>query len=216
MKRIVFLAIIIAVVACGGDNGSNAKLVAPAVDSLTPRRGTVGTLVQIHGTSFENGAVRVYFNGLQSPTVDRQGLSIFAVAPEGLTAGTTYDVRIVNPSGGSDTLQAAFQAVPPTVARVNGVTKPTGLIGMTVLIEGDAFGDHRHGKVFFEGSGGVPIQAVIADTANDWTNNYIVTTVPSGTANISEITVQTATGTSATRMCMPSSSRTHAAAAASA
>jgi hypothetical protein len=197
MKRIAFLAIIVTVVACGGDNGSNAKLIPPAVDSLTPRRGTVGTLVQIHGTSFENGTVRVYFNGLQSPTVDRQGLSIFAVAPEGLTAGTTYDVRIVNPSGGSDTLQAAFQAVPPTVARVNGVTKPTGLIGMTVLIEGDAFGDHRHGKVFFEGSGGVPIQAVIADTANDWTNNYIVTTVPSGTANSSEITVQTATGTSA-------------------
>jgi hypothetical protein len=197
MKRIVSLAIIVAVIACGGDSGSNAKLTPPAVDSITPRRGTVGTLVQIHGTSFENGTLRVYFNGLQSPTVERQGLSIFAVAPEGLTVGTTYDVRIVNPSGGSDTLQAAFQAVPPTVARVNGVTKPTGLIGMTVLIEGDAFGDHRHGKVFFEGSGGAPIQAVIADTANDWTNNYIVTTVPSGTANSSEITVQTATGTSA-------------------
>jgi hypothetical protein len=197
MKRVFSLAALVAAVACGGDSGSNAKLTPPAVDSITPRRGTVGTLVQIHGTSFENGTVRVYFNGLQSPNVERQGLAIFAVAPEGLTAGTTYDVRIVNPSGGSDTLPAAFQAVPPTVARVNGVTKPTGLVGMTVLIEGDAFGDHRHGKVYFQGSGGIPIQAAIADTANDWTNSYIVTTVPSGTANSSQITVQTATGTSA-------------------
>jgi hypothetical protein len=197
MKRVLSLVAMFAAVACGGDSGSNAKLVDPAVDSITPRRGTVGTLVQVHGTSFENGTVRVYFNGLQSPKVERQGASIFAVAPEGLTSGSTYDLRIVNPSGGSDTLQAAFQAVPPTVSRVNGVTKPTGLVGMTVLIEGDAFGDHRHGKVYFEGSGGAPIQAVIADTVNDWTNNYIVTTVPSGTANSSEITVQTATGTSA-------------------
>jgi hypothetical protein len=120
---------------------------------------------------------------------------LYATAPEGLALGTTYDVRVVNRDGGADTLVAAFQAVAPTVTRVNGVTKPTGLIGMTVLIEGDAFGDARHGKVYFAGSGGTPIQAVIADSANDWTNNYIVTTVPSGTPNTSGITVQTATGT---------------------
>ena len=112
--------------------------------------------------------------------------------------GTTYDVRAVNRDGGADTLPAAFQAVSPSVSRVNGVTKPTGLIGMTVLIEGDAFGDYHHGKVFFAGSGGTPIQAIIADTLNDWTNNYVVTTVPAGTSNASQITVQTATGTSST------------------
>jgi hypothetical protein len=133
---------------------------------------------------------------LQSPKVERQGNALFATAPEGLALGTTYDVRLVNPSGGADTLLAAFQAVAPTVGRVNGVTKPSGLIGMTVLIEGDAFGDHRHGKVYFTATNGSRIQSNIADTTTDWTNTYIVTSVPNGTANDSRITVETATGTS--------------------
>jgi hypothetical protein len=67
---------------------------------------------------------------------------------------------------------------------------------MTVLIEGSAFGDYQHGKVFFAGSGGAKIQAAIADTVNDWAGSFIVTTVPAGTANASQITVQTAAGTS--------------------
>lgn len=67
---------------------------------------------------------------------------------------------------------------------------------MTVLIEGTSFGDYHHGKVFFAGPSGAPIQAAIADTVNDWTGTFIVTTVPAGTANASQITVQTASGTS--------------------
>jgi hypothetical protein len=149
----------------------------------------------MNGTLFAADSVRVFFGSFGSPLVERQNGVLYATAPEGLVAGTSYDVRLVNRNGGADTLLAAFQAVGPTVMRVNGVTKPTGLVGMTVLIEGDAFGDARHGKVFFTGTGGSPIQAVIADSANDWTNNYIVTTVPSGVPNTSGITVQTATGT---------------------
>src|SRR6185503_15192918 len=57
-----------------------------------------------------------------------------------------------------------------------------------------AFGDAKHGKVFFTGSGGTPIQATIADSINDWTDSYIVTSVPNGVPNTSGITVQTATG----------------------
>ena len=192
-----FLAItsVIALAACGGDKGTAPNVVPPGVDSINPTRGTVGTIVRVMGTGFGDSA-RVLFNGLQSPSVTRQGAQLFVVAPDGLVRGTTYDVRVVNADGGADSLPASFQAVAPAVARVNGVTKPSGLVGMTVLIEGDAFGDARHGKVFFAGSGGAPIQATIADTANDWTNNYVVTTVPAGTTNASQITVQTATGTS--------------------
>jgi hypothetical protein len=200
MKRILLVGPLLAaaVLACGGGDGGSAPVVTtPVLDSITPKRGTVGTIVQVHGSSFEAGAVRAWFNGLQSPKVERVGTSLYVTAPEGLTLGTTYDIRLVNPSGGTDTLAGAFQAVAPTVARVNGVTRPSGLIGMTVLIEGDAFGDHRHGKVYFAGSGGTRIQATIADTANDWTNSYIVTTVPGGTPTNSQITVETATGTSA-------------------
>ncbi len=199
MKRVLwFLLLVPVAVACsGGDGGSAPKLTPPVLDSISPRRGTVGTLVKVYGNSFEAGSLRVYFNGLLAPKVERQGTALYVTAPEGLTLGTIYDLRLVNPSGGSDTLASAFQAVGPTVGRVNGVTKPSGLIGMTVLIEGDAFGDHRHGKVYFTGSDGGRIQATIADTTNDWTNNYIVTTVPTGTPTSSRITVETATGSSA-------------------
>jgi len=197
MRRILSIVITIAALtACGGSDKATAPhIVPPIADSINPSRGTVGTIVRLMGSAFADSA-RVFFNGLQSPKVERQGNQLFVTAPEGLAHGTTYDLRVVNRDGGADTLLAAFQAVSPTVARVNGVTKPTGLIGMTVLIEGDAFGDYRHGKVFFAGSGGTPIQATIADTLNDWTNNYVVTTVPTGTSNTSQITVQTATGTS--------------------
>jgi hypothetical protein len=197
MRRILSIAITIATLAAcgGGDKAIAPHIVPPVADSINPTRGTVGTVVRLIGSAFTDSA-RVFFNGLPSPRVERQGNQLFVTAPEGLVRGTTYDLRVVNRDGGADTLAAAFLAVSPSVARVNGVTKPTGLIGMTVLIEGDAFGDARHGKVFFAGSGGTPIQATIADSLNDWTNNYVVTTVPAGTPNASQITVQTATGTS--------------------
>jgi hypothetical protein len=187
---------VVVLTACGGGDKSTApNVVPPVADSINPARGTVGTIVRVMGTGFADSA-RVFFNGLLSPKVERQGTQLFATVPEGVVRGTTYDLRVVNRDGGVDTLLAAFQAVSPTVARVNGVTKPTGLIGMTVLIEGDAFGDYHHGKIYFTGSGGTPIQAVVADTLNDWTNNYVVTTVPAGTPTSSQITVVTATGTS--------------------
>jgi hypothetical protein len=196
MKRLLLTLSVVASAACGGDSTAPA-VVPPVLDSLSPSRGTVGTIVRLNGSAFATDSVHVFFGSLKSPHVDRQGGALFATAPEGLVLGTSYDVRAVNRGGGADTLAGAFQAVAPVVTRVNGVTKPTGLIGMTVLIEGDAFGDAAHGKVFFAGSGGTPIQAVIADTANDWTNNFIVTTVPQGIPNESRITVQTALGTTA-------------------
>lgn len=204
MRRTCILTILTAALgtatfgACSSDKSTGPTLAPPVIDSISPARGTVGTVVRINGTALASDTMRVFFNALPSPKVERQNGVLFAAAPEGLVLGTTYDLRVVNRENTADTLPAAFEAVVPTVSRVNGVTKPTGLIGMTVLIEGDAFGDAAHGKVFFAGAGGTPIQAAIADTANDWTNNYIVTTVPNGTANTSQITVQTAMGTSQT------------------
>jgi hypothetical protein len=196
LRRFVSIAVMtIALAACGGDKAVAPPVVPPVADSINPSRGTVGTVIRLMGNAFGD-SVHVFFNGLPSPKVERQGSQLYVTAPEGLVRGTTYDLRVVNRDGGADTLTAAFQAVAPTVARVNGVTKPTGLIGMTVLIEGDAFGDARHGKVYFVGTGGSQVQATIADSLNDWTNNFVVTSVPAGSPATSQIIVQTATGTS--------------------
>src|SRR5690348_13429847 len=85
---------------------------------------------------------------------------------------------------------------PPSLSVVNGVPHPTGLVGMTVAIQGANFGDAAHGKVFFTPTGGTPIQATIVNAATDWTDAVIVTTVPAGVTGNAAIPVQTAAGTS--------------------
>ncbi|HET9012126.1 MAG TPA: hypothetical protein VFN38_09955 [Gemmatimonadaceae bacterium] len=84
---------------------------------------------------------------------------------------------------------------PPSLTVVNGVPHPTGLVGMTVAIQGVNLGDAANGKVFFTPTGGTPIQATIANAA-DWSDAFVVTTVPAGITADANITVQTAVGTS--------------------
>lgn len=197
-RHLLPIAVIIVALsaACGsGDKTAGPKL-QPTIDSIAPRQGTVGTEVMIAGRYLASGA-KVYFGTHLSPSVQLQNGALFAAAPDSITAGTSYDVKVVNSDGGTASLVGAFQVVAPTLTRVDGATKPSGLAGMTILIEGSALGDAKHGKVFFTNSGSSsPIQAVIADSVNDWTDSFIVTTVPQGVTSTSEITVQTATGTS--------------------
>jgi hypothetical protein len=82
----------------------------------------------------------------------------------------------------------------PVITQVNGVTEPVGLIGMTVMIEGSSLGDSARGKVYFRGAGGARIQAAAAHA--DWTNTFIITTVPQGTADSSKVWVETTGGVS--------------------
>ena len=83
---------------------------------------------------------------------------------------------------------------PPTVSLLNGVTKATGLVGMTVVIEGNNFATPDQGAVYFTATDGTPIQATV--NSSDWANTYIVTTVPQGVANNSVVWVKTQAGTS--------------------
>lgn len=169
----------------------------PALQSATPDRGTVGTEVRIDGSGFAADSVTVYFGDLPVARVEQEGGALFAFVPEGVELGTSYDIRVVNRARAADTLFAAFSAVAPSVARVNGATRPTGLVGMTVIVEGDAYADVVGvGKVFFRGSAGEEIEAAVVDSLQDWTNGFIVTTVPQGVADTSQIWVRTATGES--------------------
>src|ERR687883_197173 len=112
MKRVLSCAAAVIVAACGSDKSTGPKQVTPpVVDSISPKVGTVGTEVRVYGRAFAADSVAVYFNALRSPRVQQQNGSVFAVAPEGLQAGATYDIRVVNRNGGADTLAAAFQAV---------------------------------------------------------------------------------------------------------
>jgi len=123
------------------------------------------------------------------------GTELFAFAPEGLVAGETYDVKVRNEDGTRDELPAAFTAVAPELDFVNAATKPSGNVGSTVILEGDAFGDLQgSGAVRFSDGVGGTVEAPIAGL-DDWTNAFIVATVPSG-AQSGPVFVTTATGES--------------------
>lgn len=83
---------------------------------------------------------------------------------------------------------------PPVVASVNGATLPSGPVGSTVIIEGRNFGSTQgSGSVLFTSDAGT-VEAIVAG-ADDWTDGFIVTTVPTGAAT-GALVVETSGGTS--------------------
>jgi hypothetical protein len=193
----VALAALMAVVgACGGD-GTGPDGPAPTVSGVSPAVGTVGTEVRIVGTNFRSGAT-VLLGTLVVSSVDVAGATeVFAFVPPGVAVGVTYDVTVRNADGTEFTVPAAFTAVSPILDFVNSATKPSGNTGSTVIIEGNAFGDLQGtGQMLFsDGLGGTLAAAIAAP--EDWTNSFIVTTVPAGTAS-GPVLVETATGQSNT------------------
>lgn len=202
----LFLLLLTGSVAACGDDESSTEVEppeTPVVSTVSPSQGAPGTEVRIDGSGF-GPVTTVFFDDLESPRVQVESGALFALAPAGLTEGTVYDVRVVNANDGgerADTVPALFTAVAPGAIRVNGVTVPRGLVGMTVIIDGSAFGDSlglSQGAVFFEGVNGSPIEAAIADENSDWADDFIVTSVPTGIADTSSIWVETVLGASDT------------------
>lgn len=210
-RHLLRLAVLPAVtgllVACGGDDGGSVTEPepepppTPAISAVAPAEGAPGTEVRIDGSGFEAGSA-VFFGDLESPRVELDGGSLFVLAPSGLSVDVSSDVRVVNTNDGlqeADTASAAFTAIRPGDLRINGVTKPVGLEGMTVIVEGEAFGDSldlSQGAVYFEAGDGSALQATIADALDDWTDEFIVTSVPTGTADTSKVWVETVLGAS--------------------
>jgi len=203
LVRLALLAITAAVLTagCGGGGGKKPAPIAdpdPAIASVTPATGTVGTEISITGSNFRTG-VTASVGGIALGSLDHvSSTQLFGFVPDtpgSADAGTAVDVVVRNSDGTTTTMQAAFTFVDPTLSYVNSATKPSGNIGSTVIIEGDAFGDLiGTGQVLFSDGLGSTIAAVIA-AEDDWINDFIVTTVPAGTAD-GPIVVVTATGTS--------------------
>lgn len=197
-KFLALLAIVSLAGACGG-GGANTNTTppppAPTASSVSPATGTVGTELSITGSNFRTG-VEVFVGGVQITTVEMtSSTQLFGFVPDGVAVDTLLDVRVRNSDGTDVTLADAFTAVAPTLSYVNSATKPSGNVGSTVIIEGDAFGDLQGvGEVLFSDGIGGTISAAIA-AEDDWINDFIVTKVPAG-AEDGPIVVVTATGSS--------------------
>lgn len=180
-------------VGCGSDSaGPNLQ---PSLSGADPDTGTVGTQVAITGADFAVG-LTVEFSGLPATNVVVQSPSTVLVnAPAGLQAGTAYDIHVTNPGGKSADLLQAFRAVPPVLLVVNGVTKPSGTAGSTIIFEGKAFGDLAgNGSVWFSDGSGSSVEAPVTSDDN-WTDEFVVTTVPNS-AGSGPVWITTATGAS--------------------
>jgi hypothetical protein len=193
--RAVELAFLVAICTSCGDDSVRPDGPPPEILSVSPSTGTVGTEIRIVGNDFRNGAT-VFVGAREATAVEvTSGVEVFAFVPEGIVEGETYDVRIRNSDGTKDEFPSAFTAVAPRLRFVNAATKPSGNPGSTVIIEGDAFGDLQgSGQVLFSDGLGGTVAAVVG-APDDWTNTFIVTTVPSS-AESGPVFVTTATGTS--------------------
>jgi hypothetical protein len=182
--------------ACGGDSGTGPKASAPTIARVSPAQGTVGTELTITGAGFKSG-VTVLVGAIAATNVElTDATTLYATVPVGVTAGQAYSVTVRNSDGGSTQHVGAFTPVAPTLLYVNGATRPSGNSGSTVILEGTAFGDIQGtGQVLFSDGAGGTIAAAIA-SADDWTDTFILTTVPAG-AVTGGVMVRTATGTSA-------------------
>jgi hypothetical protein len=152
----------------------------PAIASVTPGEGAVSTELTITGTNFMEGAA-VYVGDKTCTSVEvTSSTTIYAKVPSGIPAKTLLPVTVKNPGGGEVVLSNAFMAIEPVLSFVNSATKPSGNTGSTVILEGKAFGDLQgQGEVLFSDGAGGTIAATIS-SAEDWTDEFIVTTVPNG------------------------------------
>ena len=195
-RRLWSGVVAITVAACGGGDSTGPKATPPAILTVSPARGTVGTELTVTGTGFRDGA------SVKIGTISAAGVQVanettlYVKVPAGVAAGQAYGITIGNRDGGSATQAAAFTAVAPTLLYVNGATKPSANSGSTIILEGSAFGDAQGtGQVLFSDGAGGTVAATIA-SPDDWTDTFILTTLPS-TAATGEVKIKTATGTSA-------------------
>lgn len=196
---ILMLGMVVSSVSCGKEEEENAVtpvlVVDPSIISISPNKGTIGTEITIKGTGFlANAGVMVGTEKSTVVEVDSDSI-IYAMVPSGIPANTPLSVTVNNSDGGTIVMISAFTAVEPKVSFINSATKPSGTIGSTVIVEGHAFGDVQGESqlLFSDGAGGT-IAATITNP-EDWTNTFIVTTVPQGAQN-GPVLVETAIGLS--------------------
>ncbi len=193
-RDILLSATLSVFVACGSGTGPSSGP-PPTLSRVEPATGTVGTELRIEGSNFRAGA-RVFLGDLEADFPEVTSSSVlFAFVPSGVPVDTPLDVVVRNSDATEAEALAAFTAVVPNLAFMNGATRPSGNLGSTVVLEGEAFGDLRGtGQALFSDGAGGTVPAAIT-TEDDWTDTFILTTVPSGAAT-GDVVVQTATGTS--------------------
>ena len=139
----------------------------PALTSLSPALGPVGTAVTITGTSFgtTQGTSTVKFNGISATPTSWSATSIVVPVPVGALTGNV----VVTVSGAASNALPFTVAVPPVLT---SLTPANGPIGTSVTIAGANFGATKGtSTVTFNGTTATP---------TTWSATSIVVPVPAG------------------------------------
>lgn len=201
MRNVRWVAIVISIslsllIGCSEDSVSPTDQ-QPVLSSVSPDSGGVGTAVDVLGEHFHSGAVVSFGSRSASRVTFISASHVRAYAPAGLVRGEVYPVRIRNATSPPSEASRPYKAVAPELTVVNGVSKPSGTNGSTVIFEGRSFGDLvGSGSVFFTGAGSQPVEAPVS-LEDNWTNEYIVTVVPVD-AETGPVWVETPTGSTTT------------------
>lgn len=193
---LLFMGALVTYTGCKKDEENVMPVLSkPVIEMVSPSEGTIGTEIAIKGLSFTTN-VQVLVGDQTSTAVEVvDGTMVYALVPAGIPQNTLLPVTVKNADGGEVRIENAFKTIAPDLNYVNSATKPSGNTGSTVILEGNAFGDVQgEGQVLFTDASGNQIVATVA-TAEDWTNTFIVTSVPAGAVD-GEIKVKTATGIS--------------------
>jgi cysteine-rich repeat protein len=123
--------------------GSGASLPAPSVTGVEPPAGTKDDQVAITGASFVQGATFwLGANQISANNIVQFGTEyVLFQVPGGLTAGTKYDVKVVNPDGQTSTLVKGFTYASASSPSISSVSPSTGTAGVaqSVTISGAHF-----------------------------------------------------------------------------
>jgi DNA-binding protein YbaB len=151
----------------GGGGSSNA----PAIATLTPGSGPVGTAVSIAGSNFgaTKGTSTVTFNGTTATPTSWSATNIVVPVPAGATTG-----NVVVTVGGVASNATTYTVTTSTAPSVTNLTPASGPVGTVVTIAGSNFGSTKGtSTVTFGGTTATP---------TSWSATSIVVPVPSGAA----------------------------------
>ena len=130
---------------------------APVVSSVSPGSGTIGTLVSITGSGFDDGCTggqsgQVFFDGIAAANATVSDGAATAVAPR--HGAGPVNVQVTDCLGDPSALSNADTFVYPAPV-VSSVSPGSGTIGTLVSITGSGFDDGctggQSGQVFFDG-----------------------------------------------------------------
>jgi len=147
---------------------SNAGAAIPAITSLSPTSGPVGTPVTIAGSNFgaTQGTSTVTFNGTTATATSWSASSISTTVPSGASTGS---VIVTVAGAGSNGVNFTVTAAVPSITSLNPAS---GAVGTPVTIAGANFGATQ-------GTSTVTFNGTPA-TATNWSASSIKVTVPSG------------------------------------